>query len=78
MKSQPDGNFPNFASGVTAVTFGYTASCCDPEVIIIVTDIDANVGTCYVNNGEMDNSQGEQLCYCCKNTTIVFPVGSKR
>lgn len=60
MESQPEFNFPNFASGDTEVTLPYSASCCKPGVVIVVTDIDNNFATCEVNNGELESSQGEQ------------------
>lgn len=58
VESQPDANFPNFASGQTEVTLPYSASCCEPGVTIVVTDIDNNFATCEIYNGELGSSQG--------------------
>lgn len=59
MESQPEYPFPNFVSGAREVQFDYSASCCDPQVIIIATDVDGNLGTCFIDNGDLDTSQGE-------------------
>ncbi|KAG0715875.1 von Willebrand factor A domain-containing protein 7 [Chionoecetes opilio] len=55
--SVPDYNFPNFASGLPEVSLRYSASCCNPEVTIVATDIDGNKGICDINIGEPDISQ---------------------
>ncbi|XP_045122462.1 von Willebrand factor A domain-containing protein 7-like isoform X2 [Portunus trituberculatus] len=74
VESQPEANFPNFASGDREVTLPYSASCCNPGVTIVVTDIDNNFVTCEVNNGELESSGGTTTLTTAAITGIA--VGS--